>query len=757
MARKKGTWLYTTVIRNIYIAPDNYGNHRKYTIEIHEPEEGKNFQTITVWYVNEADFNTPRQVNLCKRRRIRRDMNNNIRQDLQVFYFVVDGEIWQLEDITITEEPEYQTGYEVNTCEKVMWLGLDTNFNEVDRWGILVTESENKVPDYGLKKEEFHANWEVRADNSKPNEPVKYDKNNFLLRISNEEIYTELAEANEYKEITGGSLAGEYGSFITLHDGSYSSTALGETWICKSANDDNNLCAQQITNEYPHNEVYKRRMEGKYYPDKTDTKWVWKKFDNSKNLLIGDICYIEIRNDEDVDNGYAYTKHGAWVIAQLIDVEGDSYEFVVIESQYHTTEHIAISIEYKFVSTKNKEIIHKIRHALPYDIWEGDLVTWENDNYEFTGEVIRGVENGWSPDETVKIETTMRTDNDGNIETFKFRPTCERRVSRLTLVNEQNHDVVPYADKVKAHVKKEKTKTPEELDEERKQKEKEEFLSNYPREARDWAEKLYNGEINEIDWNQVEVKHHKHKTIKKCIECKLPIYLSGPAGSGKSHVLETIAKELDMNFYFANSIQDEFKLIGYKDAHGTYHDTQFYRACTDTKPCVFFLDELDASDEEVLTLLNTAIANKYFVFPDGEGRHDISHVNFVSAGNTMGNGADDLYTGRRQLDQATLDRFAIIEFDYDKDIEFKLSEGNDELCKFVRDLREKALQLGIRTTFSYRCIQMATSLLKTSLSLKEIIKIAIVKGLDDETLNVLNVDSYETAWHKEFEHNVKEG
>lgn len=127
-----------------------------------------------------------------------------------------------------------------------------------------------------------------------------------------------------------------------------------------------------------------------------------------------------------------------------------------------------------------------------------------------------------------------------------------------------------------------------------------------------------------------EVKHEKYEMIKTCLECNIPIYLAGPAGSGKNFTVEQIAKELNWNFYFSNSVQQEFKLTGFIDAGGDYHGTEFYKACTDDKDCIFFLDEMDASIPEVLVLLNAAIANGYFEFPNG--RVDLKHVHFVAAG-----------------------------------------------------------------------------------------------------------------------------
>lgn len=268
--------------------------------------------------------------------------------------------------------------------------------------------------------------------------------------------------------------------------------------------------------------------------------------------------------------------------------------------------------------------------------------------------------------------------------------------------------------------------------------------------GRIWAEEaLLMGE-NEHDYESMVVQHPKYETIKTCIKNNIALYLAGPAGSGKNYTVESIAEELGYDFYFANSIQDEFKLIGYSDAGGKYHETEFYKACTSDNNSIFFLDEMDASDEEVLVILNAAIANGYFAFPNGKDKVYLNKVNFIAAGNTLGNGADDMYTARRQLDSATLDRFAIVEFDYDENVEYKLAKGNQELLDFVRDLRSSSIRNGIRAVFSYRCIEMATKLLDTHLSLEEIIKIAIVKGLDEETLRTFDIEKNKTYFHRVF-------
>lgn len=247
-----------------------------------------------------------------------------------------------------------------------------------------------------------------------------------------------------------------------------------------------------------------------------------------------------------------------------------------------------------------------------------------------------------------------------------------------------------------------------------------------------------------VEYEEGIVHHEKYETIKMCLMSDIPVYLAGPAGSGKNHTVEQIADELGWEFYFSNSVQQEYKLTGFIDAGGKYHETEFYKACTSDKDCVFFLDEMDASIPEVLVLLNAAIANGYFEFPNG--RVELEHVHFVAAGNTVGSGADEVYTGRMVLDQATLDRFAIIEFDYSLRIEMAISKGNADLVSFIRQLREEADKKGIRATFSYRCITMVTKLEVAGMDDEEIIRIAVMKGLDKDTVNTFNI-SGATKYH----------
>ena len=247
----------------------------------------------------------------------------------------------------------------------------------------------------------------------------------------------------------------------------------------------------------------------------------------------------------------------------------------------------------------------------------------------------------------------------------------------------------------------------------------------------------------EVDFNPPKkptdpnkIRHREYETIKTCIEQDIPVYLVGDAGTGKNHTLQEIAEDIGLPFYFTNSVQQEYKITGFIDAGGKYHETEFYKAFKNGG--VFFLDEIDASIPEVLVLLNAAIANRYFEFPNGRIN---AHPNFrvVAAGNTVGSGANELYTGRLVLDSATLDRFVVIEFDYDERVELSLAKGNQQLVNFIRSLRQFCKENGIRGTFSYRMIMNVVKLESAGLPLEKIIEVAVVKGLDKDTIKTLRV------------------
>ncbi|MDR2822648.1 MAG: AAA family ATPase [Acholeplasmatales bacterium] len=204
-----------------------------------------------------------------------------------------------------------------------------------------------------------------------------------------------------------------------------------------------------------------------------------------------------------------------------------------------------------------------------------------------------------------------------------------------------------------------------------------------------------------------ELFHKNHDKLKTCIDANTkesPIIpmIVGPAGTGKSTAVEQISREMGLHFYMANRIQNTFELVGFVDAAGNYVTTQFYEAFT--KGGLFLFDEVDASSPEALVTINAAIAQGYMAFP-GNPRPIEMHSDFkvVCAGNTFGTGSTLQYTGRNKLDAATLDRFMIIEWDYDTELESKLIK-DDNLLNFCWILRSESAKVDPSVIISTRGI-----------------------------------------------------
>jgi AAA domain (dynein-related subfamily) len=239
-----------------------------------------------------------------------------------------------------------------------------------------------------------------------------------------------------------------------------------------------------------------------------------------------------------------------------------------------------------------------------------------------------------------------------------------------------------------------------------------------------------------------KIVHEKLLDILKLISADEAVYMHGPAGTGKSQIAEDIAEALELVFYPMSTLTQEFKLSGFIDAGGKYHETNFYRAMKHGG--VFFLDEMDSCSPDVLVGINGALANGYYDFPIGTV---YAHKDFrvIAAGNTIGRGADEGYTGRFALDMSTLDRFLGVEISYSPKIDEAVSNNDNELVIFAHSVRQAAENAGIMILMSYRSISKIAKLSKMDFSLVDVLKMAFIKGVASDDIRMLtrnmNIDS----------------
>jgi cobaltochelatase CobS len=246
-----------------------------------------------------------------------------------------------------------------------------------------------------------------------------------------------------------------------------------------------------------------------------------------------------------------------------------------------------------------------------------------------------------------------------------------------------------------------------------------------------------------------EIKHESFDDIITLLNKKTAPYLYGPAGTGKSRIAEQVAKELELDFYPASTITQEFKLTGFIDGHGKYHETGFYKAMK--RGGVYFVDEMDSCIADVLIGINGALASGYFDFPCGTV---YAHKDFkvIGAGNTIGKGAVDGYVGRNELDASTLDRFMAVKVDYSDKIDNAVAKNDSELVTFAHNLRKASLKTDIQILMSYRSIQRIKDF-ENDFDLVKLMDMALVKGMakDDVLMLARNMNIDENnKYYKAF-------
>lgn len=235
-------------------------------------------------------------------------------------------------------------------------------------------------------------------------------------------------------------------------------------------------------------------------------------------------------------------------------------------------------------------------------------------------------------------------------------------------------------------------------------------------------------EIPQPDEN-AESHHPQFNELLVVVKQDIPAMLVGPAGSGKTTTCSQVAEELQLPFYAQSFCAQTSlsQLVGYKDAVGIYHPSIFRMAFEHGG--LYLVDEIDAGNPNVTAFLNAAISNGFCSFPDAMVRR---HKDFriVAAANTFGTGKTIEYIGRNPIDAATLDRFVQISWPYDEEFESKIVKY-EKWLKVVRAFRKAVIDRGIRHIISPRASIYGTKLLAAGMPLKRVVKIAIIKGLDE--------------------------
>jgi hypothetical protein len=222
------------------------------------------------------------------------------------------------------------------------------------------------------------------------------------------------------------------------------------------------------------------------------------------------------------------------------------------------------------------------------------------------------------------------------------------------------------------------------------------------------------------------VQHHLFPELLTILSTGLNVWLTGPAGSGKTTAAHNCAKALGLEFRFCGAQSNEYGLLGFTDANGRTVRTPFREAYEHGG--VFLFDEVDASSASAVLAFNAALANGVCNFPDAIVER---HEKFVciAAANTFGLGATNDYVGRMKQDAAFIDRFVSLAWDIDEALETSLS-GNATWAKRVQSVRAKVRAKGIKIVISPRASIFGAKLLASGMNQSRVEVLTLQKGMD---------------------------
>ncbi len=222
-------------------------------------------------------------------------------------------------------------------------------------------------------------------------------------------------------------------------------------------------------------------------------------------------------------------------------------------------------------------------------------------------------------------------------------------------------------------------------------------------------------------------QHVSFETAYRVVAAGCAPFLVGPAGSGKSTILSQIADAMELPFYpmSVNSLTSDYNIIGYNDANGKYVPTIFRQAYEHGG--VFSFEEIDAGNPNVLTVINNAMSQDKYAFPD---KIVDKHPQFImtASGNTYGTGANIKYIGRNPLDAATLDRFVMVYTDYDTGLEDRLCTNKDWL-NWVHRVRGVVNDLDMKMVVGTRAVLHGDKLLNAGLPRAAVEQMVVFRGL----------------------------
>lgn len=234
-----------------------------------------------------------------------------------------------------------------------------------------------------------------------------------------------------------------------------------------------------------------------------------------------------------------------------------------------------------------------------------------------------------------------------------------------------------------------------------------------------------------------ELYHASFDKILKEVLMNNPVYIPGPSGGGKTHIVKQISRLLGLPMINLGFITDEFASIkGYNDVRGEFVKTPFYNAYKNGG--ILLIEELDNSASKALIELNKIISGdgyEPYLFPNGDLVYPHPNFRIIATGNTWGDGANSAYNAREKQDGATMNRFSMIFYGYDPQIEKIILANQSDMYKFSVAFREVLQDGSYDDVLSTRDMAKIKEYLDTECyTIEEILDIKMIKNKRKEVL-----------------------
>ena len=238
------------------------------------------------------------------------------------------------------------------------------------------------------------------------------------------------------------------------------------------------------------------------------------------------------------------------------------------------------------------------------------------------------------------------------------------------------------------------------------------------------------------------ITHEIFPKVLKAVSRGQHIWMTGSSGSGKTTIAEQVAESLGVKFSSDsyNSQSSKADIKGYKSISDNLYQSTGFRDRFEHGG-VYLLDEIDASNPNILTTLNSALANSSMGFPDGMVKRHPSFV-AIAAANTWGNGATAEYVGRAPIDGATIDRFTMMHVKIDERLETELvrstgldMEHGSTWLNIVRTARRNVDTHGLKVIVSPRASIGGAKLLAGGFTWQDAIDMRLLKGVKPDIMH----------------------